>query len=69
MGLPRHIEEGDEIVSVSLPLKDYQVMRELIAERQAMRGLKRWLTHGILWILSSIVAFVGAFEVLRRLGE
>lgn len=59
----------DIIIEVKLPLKDYKVMRELIEERQAMEGLKRWLSSRVIWVAAGIISLVGAFEALRRLGE
>ena len=59
----------DIIIEVSLPLKDYKVMRELIEERQAMEGLKRWLSSRVIWVAAGVISLVGAFEALRRLGE
>lgn len=59
----------DTIIEVKLPLKDYKVMREMIEERQAMHGLKKWLSGKVIWIAAGIITIVGAFEALRRLGE
>lgn len=59
----------DVIIEVKLPLKDYRVMREMIEERQAMRGLRKWLSSRIIWVAAGIITIVGAFEALRRLGE
>lgn len=59
----------DVIIEVKLPLKDYKMLRDMIDERQAMTGLKKWITSRIIWIAAGIITLVGAFEALRRLGE
>lgn len=59
----------DTIIEVRLPLKDYKVMREMIDERNAMNGLKKWVSSRIIWVAAGIITLVGAFEALRRLGE
>lgn len=62
---------GDEdvIIEVKLPLRDYRMLREMLEERQAMNGLKKWISGKIIWLAAGIITLVGAFEALRRLGE
>lgn len=59
----------DVIIEVKLPLKDYRMLREIIEERQAMRGLRKWISSKIIWVAAGIITILGAFEALRRLGE
>lgn len=59
----------DVIVEVKLPLKDYQTMREIIEERQAMNGLRKWLTTKVFWLGGGILTVLGVFEAFRRFGE
>jgi hypothetical protein len=59
----------DEIIEVRLPLKDYKVMREMIEERQAMTGLKKWITTKFLWAVGGLLSILGLIEALRRLAE
>jgi len=61
--------EEDVIIEVKLPLKDYRMLREILEERQAMNGLKKWISGKILWVAAGVITLVGAFEALRRLGE
>lgn len=61
--------EEDVIIEVKLPLKDYRMLREILEERQAMNGLKKWISGKIIWLAAGIITLVGAFEALRRLGE
>lgn len=56
----------DEIVTVSLPRKDYETLRDLIETRQALSGLKKWLQTGVLWAAGSILTIFGVIEILRR---
>lgn len=64
-----HKDEFDEVIMVTLPRKDYVVMREIISERQAMKGLKRWLTAVLFWTTGGALSLFGVYEALRRLGE
>lgn len=64
-----HIDQGDEVINVTLPMKDYQVMREIIAERQAMKGLKRWVTNIVFWLAGGGMTLFGVYEAFRRFGE
>ncbi len=59
----------DEIIEVRLPLKDYKVMREMIEERQAMTGLRKWITTKFLWAVGSILSVLGLIEAFRRFSE
>ena len=63
------MSDDDIIIEVKLPLKDYRMLREIIEERQAMSGLKKWISGKIIWVAASIITLIGAFEALRRLGE
>lgn len=59
----------DEIIEVRLPLKDYKVMREMIEERQAMAGLRKWITTKVLWLVGGALSVLGLVEALRRFAE
>lgn len=59
----------DVIIEVKLPLKDYKILRDMLDERQAMNGLKKWISSRIIWVAAGVITMVGAFEALRRLGE
>ncbi len=59
----------DIIIEVKLPLKDYKVMREIIEERQAMKGMKRWLNGKVFWLAGCVLTALGLFEAFRRFGE
>lgn len=63
------VEKNDIVVEVRLPLKDYLVMREMIEERQAMRGLKKLIQGKVLWLAGGIISLLGAIEALRRYAE
>lgn len=58
----------DDIIDVKMPRKDYKVMREMIEERQAMKGLKRWLTTKLLFVVGSLLTITGLIEALKRLA-
>jgi hypothetical protein len=60
------IGKHDVVVEVRLPLKDYLVMREMIEERQAMNGLKKWLQGKVFWLAGGLLSILGVFEALRR---
>lgn len=61
--------KDDEIVEVKLPLKELKIMREMIEERQAMNGLRKWLTNRVFWLGGGILTVLGVFEAFRRFGE
>lgn len=56
--IPEYNKE-DAIISVQLPYKDYKVMRELIEERQAMNGVKKWLTSNVFWLCGGVLSVLG----------
>lgn len=59
----------DIIIEVKLPLKDYKIMREIIEERQAMNGLRKWLSQKVFWLAGGALTCLGLFEAFRRFGE
>ena len=61
--------KDDEVIEVKLPRKDYIVMREMIEERQAMNGLRKWLTTKVFWFAGGLLTVLGLFEAFRRFGE
>jgi len=61
-----HVDPQDEIVTVRLPKKDYEVLRELIGTRQALSGFKKWLQTGLLWIAGSLLTVLGLYEIMKR---
>jgi hypothetical protein len=61
------LTEDDKLVTVQLPIKDYKVMREIIAERQAMSGLKK-IIERFFWIAGGVLSVLGLIEILRRFG-
>lgn len=62
-------DKDDEVIEVRLPRKDYLVMREIIEERQAMNGLRKWLTTKVFWFAGGLLTVLGLFEAFRRFGE
>lgn len=62
-------ERDDIIVNVRLPYKDYKIMRELIEERQAMTGVKKWVTGNVFWLCGGLLSVVGLFAYFRGLGS
>lgn len=67
--MTEHDTKDDEIIEVKLPRKEYKIMREMIEERQAMNGLRKWLTTKVFWFAGGIMAVLGVFEAFRRFGE
>lgn len=61
-------EQEDTVIDVTMPKRDYDVMREMIAERQAMSGLKKWLTTRVFWLAGGILSIFGLVEVFKRLA-
>lgn len=61
--------KDDEVIVISLPRKDYKIMREMIAERQAMNGLRLWVQSRIFWAVGGILSVLGLIEAFRRFGE
>jgi len=59
----------DVIIEVKIPLKDYKILRDMIEERQAMNGLRKWLTTRVFWFTGGLLTILGIFEAVRRLGE
>lgn len=59
------LTNDDEVITVTMPRKDYKVMRELIAERQAMTGITK-IVQKIFWIAGGILSVLGLIEILRR---
>lgn len=59
---------GDEVITVTLPRKDYEIMREMIEERQAMKGLKKFLQTKVFWLAGGVLTLLGIYEILRRYG-
>lgn len=62
-------QNEDIIIEVKLPLRDYKVMREMIEERQAMHGLRKWISSRLIWAAAGMITIVGGIEALRRLAE
>lgn len=62
-------EEDDVVVHISLPRKDYKILREIIEERQAMNGLKNWITTRLFWLASGVLALFGVYEAFKRFGS
>ena len=67
--MTNNLGNEDIIIEVKLPLKDYKIMREIIEERQAMNGLKKWLNGRVLWLAGGVLTCLGLFEAFRRFGE
>ena len=67
--MTEHDTKDDEIIEVKLPRKEYKIMREIIEERQAMNGLRKWLTNRVFWLGGGILTVLGVFEAFRRFGE
>lgn len=52
--------KDDEIINVKLPRKDYETVRQIIRERQAMGFIKSWLTTSWVWVVAGGVLTVWA---------
>ena len=61
------LTKDDELITVQLPVKDYKVMREIIAERQAMSGVMK-IANKVFWVAGGILSVFGLVEILRRFG-
>jgi len=61
------LTKDDELITVQLPVKDYKVMREIIAERQAMSVVMK-IANKIFWIAGGILSVFGLVEILKRFG-
>jgi hypothetical protein len=61
-------QNDDEVIQISLPRKDYKVLRDIIEERQAMNGLKNWITTRLFWLASGLLALFGVYEAFKRFG-
>ena len=61
-------ENKDEIINVELPRRDYQVLREIIDDRQTMKGVKRFLVEKVFWFTGGLISIVGLYEIFRRYG-
>lgn len=61
--------EDDQIVTVQLPLRDYKVMRELIDERQAMKGVKKWVQNTIVWAAAGLLTIFGLVSYFKEYGQ
>jgi len=59
----------DVVIEVRMPLKDYKLLRDMIEERQAMNGLRKWLTTRVFWFTGGLLTILGLFEAVRRFGE
>lgn len=60
--------KDDQVIQVTIPLKDYKVLREMIAERQAMNGLKLWLSSRVFWLAGGLLSVLGLIEAFKRFG-
>lgn len=67
--LPNEHNKEDVIITVQLPLSDYKIMRELIEERQAMNGLKKWLTGNVFWLCGGMLSVLGLFAYFKGVGK
>lgn len=61
-------DKNDIIVNVRLPYKDYKVLRGLIEERQAMVGVKKWISGTIFWLAGGLLSVLGLFAYFKTLG-
>lgn len=61
--------KDDVIINVQLPLKDYRIMREMIEERQAMQGLKKWISSKLLWLVGGALSILGLIDAFRRFNS
>lgn len=61
------IKKEDEVINVTLPSRDYALLRELIDERRAMTTFKRWIQMSLIVIVGSVAVKVfGLFELMKR---
>lgn len=61
------IKSEDEVVVVTLPAKDYQLLRELIGERRALIWMKKWFQTGVIFIIGGTIASIfGLWETLKE---
>lgn len=61
-------DEQDQIIDVRLPRKDYLILREIIDDRSAVRGLRRWLQDKVFWLAGGVLTILGCYETFRRWG-
>lgn len=58
--------EKDEVINVRLPRKEYEMLREIIEERQAMNGLRKFLQTKVFWLAGGILTILGVYQILRN---
>lgn len=46
------VNKEDEIITLKLPRKEAELVRQMIRERQAMNYFKGWLTTWWVWIVA-----------------
>lgn len=58
---------GDEIINVQLPRKDYKVLREILEREKTWTWLARWMKSGLLWVIvGSIIILMNFWEQIKR---
>lgn len=58
--------EEDEIVAVTLPLRDYKIMRELIEERRSLNWLGKWFKHFLLVAAGGFIALMTFGDSIKQ---
>lgn len=60
--------KGDEIITVLLPRRDYETVRQIIKERQAMSHIKGMLTTTWIWVVAGGLLALWALWDKIKLG-
>lgn len=60
--------DQDEIINIRLPRKDYETMRQLIAERQTMGHVKAIVTSSWVWVVAGGLLAVFALWDKIKIG-
>lgn len=58
----------DDVIYVRMPIRDYKIMRDMIDERKAMSGLKKWVSTRIVFVVGTLLSIVGLIEAFKRLS-
>lgn len=59
-------DDQDEVITVTLPRKEYEMLREILEERQAMRGLKKFLQTKVFWLAGGVLTCLGIYQIMRN---
>ncbi len=58
--------KSDEIINVRLPRKDYEVMRQMIRERETMNNITAILKSSWVWVVvSGAIALITLWDTIK----